>query len=283
MNRVYPVILSALFFLPCMATAQPEAILLKPDRVFDGDTGTPHAGWVVLVKGETIAAAGPAGQGRSPQGGEGHRASRHHPLARAHRRPLAPAPPPLRRGEVGRPSAEGIARGAHLPGDGPRAGGPAERLHHAPRPWHRGGGLRRCRHQVGDREGDHPRPATPRHHQGHRRDRQLRAAEVRTGMAHSRRARRRRTARTSARSSASQIRAGADWIKVYADTPARPRHRREAGLLARRAEAHRRHREGRRRAGRALTPSRRRGCAGRRSRASRRSSTAMTGTSRSSG
>jgi imidazolonepropionase-like amidohydrolase len=34
--------------------------LLKPDHVFDGATGTPHDGWVVLVKGEKIAAAGPA-------------------------------------------------------------------------------------------------------------------------------------------------------------------------------------------------------------------------------
>lgn len=35
-----------------------SSLLLKPDRVFDGTTS--HAGWVVLVKGEKIAAAGPA-------------------------------------------------------------------------------------------------------------------------------------------------------------------------------------------------------------------------------
>src|SRR5205809_6865132 len=47
--------------LPSSLRAQPETpILLKPDRVFDGTTATPHAGWVVLVKGEKIAAAGPA-------------------------------------------------------------------------------------------------------------------------------------------------------------------------------------------------------------------------------
>lgn len=47
--------------LPSSLRAQPEtAILLKPDRVFDGTTNTPHAGWVVLVRGEKIAFAGPA-------------------------------------------------------------------------------------------------------------------------------------------------------------------------------------------------------------------------------
>jgi imidazolonepropionase-like amidohydrolase len=34
-------------------------LLLRPDRVWDGD-GEPHAGWVVLVRGERIAAVGPA-------------------------------------------------------------------------------------------------------------------------------------------------------------------------------------------------------------------------------
>ena len=35
------------------------AIVLKPDRVFDG-TATLHEGWVVMVRGEKIAYAGPA-------------------------------------------------------------------------------------------------------------------------------------------------------------------------------------------------------------------------------
>ncbi|HJZ57970.1 MAG TPA: hypothetical protein VKE74_23635, partial [Gemmataceae bacterium] len=51
----------ALFLLAAPAFAQPEPpVLLQPDRVFDGVAGTPHAGWVVLVKGEKIAAVGPA-------------------------------------------------------------------------------------------------------------------------------------------------------------------------------------------------------------------------------
>src|SRR3954469_3458275 len=48
----------ALTVLPVVAADPP--ILLKPERVFDGTTAAPHAGWVVLVKGEKIAAAGPA-------------------------------------------------------------------------------------------------------------------------------------------------------------------------------------------------------------------------------
>jgi imidazolonepropionase-like amidohydrolase len=34
-------------------------VLLEPARVFDGNTPEPHEGWVVLVKGEKIEAAGP--------------------------------------------------------------------------------------------------------------------------------------------------------------------------------------------------------------------------------
>ena len=38
--------------------AAPAAVLLKPDRVFDGKAA--HDGWVVLVRGDRIAAVGPA-------------------------------------------------------------------------------------------------------------------------------------------------------------------------------------------------------------------------------
>lgn len=56
------------FALPSALHAQPEsAILLKPDRVFDGMTSTPHAGWVVLVRGEKIAFAGPADKLDAPK------------------------------------------------------------------------------------------------------------------------------------------------------------------------------------------------------------------------
>ena len=42
-------------------TAQ-TVYLLKPDKVFDGVSPTPHSGWAVLVRADRIAAAGPAPQ-----------------------------------------------------------------------------------------------------------------------------------------------------------------------------------------------------------------------------
>jgi imidazolonepropionase-like amidohydrolase len=41
------------------------SVLLKPARVFDGVTPKPHEGWVVLVRGERIVNAGPAGDVRA--------------------------------------------------------------------------------------------------------------------------------------------------------------------------------------------------------------------------
>ena len=50
----------ALLITACNLTAQSGAVvLLKPERVFDGNTV--HAGWAVRVRGERIEAAGPAG------------------------------------------------------------------------------------------------------------------------------------------------------------------------------------------------------------------------------
>jgi imidazolonepropionase-like amidohydrolase len=49
-------VLAALFAL--QVSAPPPAILLRPDRVFDG--ATMHAGWTVIVRGERIEAAGPS-------------------------------------------------------------------------------------------------------------------------------------------------------------------------------------------------------------------------------
>ena len=48
---------------------QTEAVyLLRPARVFDGETAQLHEGWVVLVRGERIEAAGPAAEVRPPSG-----------------------------------------------------------------------------------------------------------------------------------------------------------------------------------------------------------------------
>lgn len=51
-----------LFCTPTMALADetPQAVVLEPARVFDGVTLTPHEGWRVLVRGERIVQAGPA-------------------------------------------------------------------------------------------------------------------------------------------------------------------------------------------------------------------------------
>ncbi len=45
-----------------------EVTLLVPDRVFTGTEDTAHAGWVVLVRGDRIAAVGPAGRVTAPAG-----------------------------------------------------------------------------------------------------------------------------------------------------------------------------------------------------------------------
>jgi len=52
---------------PAPATP-PASLLLKPARVFDAVSQTPHEGWAVLVTGNTIAAAGPAAEVKAPAG-----------------------------------------------------------------------------------------------------------------------------------------------------------------------------------------------------------------------
>ncbi|MDI1480311.1 amidohydrolase family protein [Polyangium sp. y55x31] len=47
-------------------TAGKGLFLLKPARVFDGDTARPHEGWVVLVRGNRIEAAGPEAKVQTP-------------------------------------------------------------------------------------------------------------------------------------------------------------------------------------------------------------------------
>ena len=61
MRPITAIAVSALA-LAAPAPADEPPVLLKPDRVFDGSAAPPHAGWVVLVRGQTIAAAGPAGE-----------------------------------------------------------------------------------------------------------------------------------------------------------------------------------------------------------------------------
>ena len=51
---------------PLSAQTPAPAVLLRPARVFDGAAEAPHEGWVVLVRGGVIAAAGPADRVAAP-------------------------------------------------------------------------------------------------------------------------------------------------------------------------------------------------------------------------
>ena len=57
-------------FAPLVPAPPGHPVLLKPDRVFDATGEETHAGWVVLVEGDSIAAVGPAAQVRAPAGTE---------------------------------------------------------------------------------------------------------------------------------------------------------------------------------------------------------------------
>ena len=66
---VLAVVLPAAAQRTSQGARSPEVLtLLKPARVFDAEDGKIRAGWVVLVRGERIAAAGPAEQVAVPDG-----------------------------------------------------------------------------------------------------------------------------------------------------------------------------------------------------------------------
>lgn len=48
--------------------AAAKVVVLKPARVFDGAAVKPHEGWVVVVRGDRIDAAGPAAEVKTPDG-----------------------------------------------------------------------------------------------------------------------------------------------------------------------------------------------------------------------
>ncbi|MFL5495966.1 MAG: amidohydrolase family protein [Gemmatimonadales bacterium] len=54
---------------PATDTAAPR-LILAPDAVWDGVADSPHAGWVVVVRGQRIEAVGPANQVAAPAGAE---------------------------------------------------------------------------------------------------------------------------------------------------------------------------------------------------------------------
>ena len=53
---------------PSVNTQAESIVLLKPARVFDGESAELHNGWVVLVRGQKIEFAGPAGALQIPAG-----------------------------------------------------------------------------------------------------------------------------------------------------------------------------------------------------------------------
>ncbi|HEY7878119.1 MAG TPA: amidohydrolase family protein [Gemmatimonadaceae bacterium] len=55
-------------FAPLVPGAPGHPVLLRPDRVFDATGEQPHAGWVVLVDGDSIAAVGPVDAVHAPRG-----------------------------------------------------------------------------------------------------------------------------------------------------------------------------------------------------------------------
>jgi len=75
-RRITSVLLCCALTLACMAQVSAQAVpkpadhpwLLKADRVFDARSEQTHAGWVVLVQGDKIAAVGPASQINAPPG-----------------------------------------------------------------------------------------------------------------------------------------------------------------------------------------------------------------------
>ena len=64
-NRAFALILA---LTGLAARAEAQAVLLRPDRVFDGRLAEPHAGWAVLVRDGAIEAAGPAEGLKVPKG-----------------------------------------------------------------------------------------------------------------------------------------------------------------------------------------------------------------------
>jgi imidazolonepropionase-like amidohydrolase len=59
-------LLLALCAAPLAAQTAAPPVLIRPARVWDGVAAAPHEGWVVLVRGNRIEAAGPAASVRAP-------------------------------------------------------------------------------------------------------------------------------------------------------------------------------------------------------------------------
>src|SRR5262245_28772629 len=61
-----PILLAVVLGLGADPSPDTKPILLKPARVFDGVDVKPHEGWVVLVRGNKIDAAGAVADVKAP-------------------------------------------------------------------------------------------------------------------------------------------------------------------------------------------------------------------------
>src|SRR5262245_48906691 len=68
--HLFVTVLASQVFITTGAQSAPpsHAVVLKPERVFDGEAPDAHQNWVVLVVGEKIEAVGPAGAVKVPEG-----------------------------------------------------------------------------------------------------------------------------------------------------------------------------------------------------------------------
>src|SRR6266851_2993850 len=66
MYRAVPLVLVLAISCGTALAETPHPILLKPGRVFDGAEPTTHEDWVVLVRGERIESVGPAAEVKAP-------------------------------------------------------------------------------------------------------------------------------------------------------------------------------------------------------------------------
>jgi imidazolonepropionase-like amidohydrolase len=67
-RRLCMTVLASLVLLTTGAIATPPIVVLRPARVFDGVAAAPHEGWTVVVRGDRIEVAGPAGEVKVPEG-----------------------------------------------------------------------------------------------------------------------------------------------------------------------------------------------------------------------
>ena len=78
-----------------------RSVVLKPARVWDGLAPQAHEGWIVVVRGEMIEAAGPAGEVKVPEDARAIELPGTTLLPGLDRRPHSCLAAPVQRGAVG--------------------------------------------------------------------------------------------------------------------------------------------------------------------------------------